>query len=88
MGTAVPAERDLYQGLIKLAAGCVHRVRGNRRGMTKNLSGARERLAGADEVTASHHGIALDALLADVDAALAALRGDEPLDAIPVPRLR
>ena len=45
MGTAEPAERDLYQGLIKLAAAFVHQVRGNRAGVVKNLVGARERMA-------------------------------------------
>jgi hypothetical protein len=37
-------ERDLHQGLIKLAAGYVHAVRGNPEGMLKNLRGARDRL--------------------------------------------
>jgi len=45
MGTDDPAERDLYQGLIKLCAAYVHAVRGNPRGWEKNLRGARERLA-------------------------------------------
>jgi Domain of unknown function (DUF309) len=45
MGTDDPVERDLHQGLIKLAAGYVHAVRGNPEGMLKNLRGARERLA-------------------------------------------
>jgi Domain of unknown function (DUF309) len=44
MGTNDPVERDLHQGLIKLAAGYVHAVRGNPEGMRKNLRGARERL--------------------------------------------
>jgi DUF309 family protein family protein len=44
MGTDDPLERDLHQGLIKLAAGYVHAVRGNPEGMLKNLRGARERL--------------------------------------------
>jgi len=44
MGTDDPVERELYQGLIKLAAGGVHRVRGNALGMAKNLRGARTRL--------------------------------------------
>jgi DUF309 family protein family protein len=56
MGTDDPVERDLHQGLIKLAAGYVHAVRGNPAGMLKNLRGARERLeavaiAGASGVT-------------------------------------
>ncbi len=45
MGASDPAERDLYQGLIKLAAAFVHEVRGNPIGRLKNLRGARERLA-------------------------------------------
>jgi predicted metal-dependent hydrolase len=45
MGTADPTERALHQGLIKLAAGYVHALRGNPEGMTKNLRGSREWLA-------------------------------------------
>jgi hypothetical protein len=45
MGTDDPAERDLYQGLIKLAAAYVHDVRGNPLGIAKNLLGARQRLS-------------------------------------------
>ena len=48
MGAADPIERDYHQGLIKLAAAYVHAVRGNPLGMTKNLRGARERLASSD----------------------------------------
>ncbi len=44
MGTANLAERELYQGLIKLAAGYVHCVRGNPIGMSRNLEGARQHL--------------------------------------------
>ena len=44
MGTAEPRERDLYQGLIKLAAAGVHEVRGNPAGEAKNLRGALARL--------------------------------------------
>ncbi len=47
MGSADVRERSLCQGLIKLAAGYVHAVRGNPLGMRKNLVGARERLARA-----------------------------------------
>jgi predicted metal-dependent hydrolase len=47
MGTAVMPERELYQGLIKLAASDVHAVRGNPIGEAKNLRGARARLAAA-----------------------------------------
>jgi uncharacterized protein len=45
MGTADPAERELVQGLIKLAAAFVHAARGNPLGMDKNLRGAQARLA-------------------------------------------
>ena len=44
MGTDQPVERDLYQGLIKLAAAYVHDARGNPAGIAKNLAGARQRL--------------------------------------------
>src|SRR3989337_2120297 len=44
MGTDVPADRALLQGLIKLAAAYVHAVRGNPRGIVRNLEGARARL--------------------------------------------
>ena len=48
MGTDDPAERELLQGLIKLAAAFVHAARGNSAGVAKNLRGARERLVAAD----------------------------------------
>ena len=66
MGTDDPVERDLHQGLIKLAAGYVHAVRGNPEGMLKNLRGARERL----EAVA----------IADASPAIAALPGGGQLD--------
>jgi DUF309 family protein family protein len=76
MGTADPAERALIQGLIKVAAADVHAVRGNARGVVRNLEGARDRLLSASSggrIT----GIDLDvaALLADIDARLAAGSG-------------
>jgi hypothetical protein len=46
MGTSDPAERELVQGLIKLAAAFVHAARGNPLGIDKNLRGAQARLAG------------------------------------------
>ncbi len=49
MGTDVPADRALLQGLIKLAAAYVHDVRGNPAGIVRNLEGARARLLEADE---------------------------------------
>ena len=45
MGSADPAERELVQGLIKLAAAFVHAARGNPLGIDKNLRGAQARLA-------------------------------------------
>jgi len=47
MGTDDVAERELLQGLIKLAAAYVHAVRGNAAGVRKNLQGARARFAEA-----------------------------------------
>jgi hypothetical protein len=44
MGSADPAERELHQGLIKMAAAWVHATRGNALGMRKNLDGAIARL--------------------------------------------
>jgi hypothetical protein len=49
MGTDVPADRALLQGLIKLAAAYVHDARGNPAGVVRNLEGARNRLLEADE---------------------------------------
>jgi predicted metal-dependent hydrolase len=60
MGAADPHERDLHQGLIKLAAAYVHAVRGNPLGMAKNLSGARDRLQGVGASVALEVGGAVD----------------------------
>ena len=49
MGTDVPADRALLQGLIKLAAAYVHGVRGNPAGIARNLTGARDRLIESEE---------------------------------------
>jgi len=80
MGTDDPVERDLYQGLIKLAAAYVHGVRGNPAGIAKNLVGARARLAAvveAGELPASLPPAARDldvgSLVTAVDARLAEL---------------
>ena len=88
MGTDDLAERDLLQGLIKLAAAYVHAVRGNPRGIATNLRGARERLAAAR--ADGHHtaGLDLDLLIGDIDmrlAQLAAHPGHQP-DGAPVLR--
>lgn len=92
MGTADLAERDLLQGLIKLAAAFVHGVRGNPLGIARNLTGARERLAaaaGSPAATAS--GIDISALVAAVDDRLARLvrdPADATVDAPTLPRTR
>jgi hypothetical protein len=97
MGTADPAERALDSGLIKLAAAGVHATRGNPGGVRKNLVGARLRLAallGTAEDPALARlaadrrslvaGIDLPALVASIDARLAA-EADRPTDADPPP---
>lgn len=83
MGTADLAERDLIQGLIKLAAADVHGVRRNPRGIARNLAGARDRLRSAG-ASGCITGIELDvpALLTAIDsrlADLAAARTTSPL---------
>jgi len=45
MGSDDLAERELIQGVIKLAAAFVHGARSNPAGIEKNLRGARERIA-------------------------------------------
>ena len=92
MGTDEPAERDLLQGLIKLAAAFVHGVRGNPLGIARNLTGARERLAAAvDSPAAAASGIDVAALVAAIDDGLVRLAHD-PADATvaapPLPRTR
>jgi hypothetical protein len=78
MGTADPAERDLYQGLIKLCAALVHAVRGNPVGVAKNLRGARERLARAAPAAQLLPSFDLSALLAAIDAGLRRVDPDRP----------
>lgn len=72
MGTDDPLERDLYQGLIKLAAAYVHAARGNATGMAKGLAGARARLRRVTLVQAAVEGIDVRGLLADVEARIPA----------------
>jgi len=82
MGTRDLAERELLQGLIKLAAAFVHRARGNPAGTEKNLRGARARLA-AGAAAGPRHGIDAARLLAEIDARLALPHpGDGPPPAI------
>lgn len=81
MGTRDLPERELIQGVIKLAAAFVHGARSNPKGIEKNLRGARERLAGASTAGASL-GVDLPALLAAIDERLAkpAQVGDPPIE--------
>jgi len=92
MGTDEPAERDLLQGLIKLAAAFVHGVRGNPLGIARNLTGARERLAAAvGSPAAAASGIDVATLVAAIDERLARLTRnptDASVDAPPLPRTR
>ena len=73
MGTSDLAERALYQGLIKLAAGYVHAVRGNPIGFARNLRGAREHLETSLRINPKvslDAGIDAGALLAEIEARL------------------
>jgi uncharacterized protein len=87
MGTAVLPERELYQGLIKLAAAFVHGVRGNPLGIARNIEGARERLAAARD-GAFFGGLDLEALIAAIDERLARLAADPADPRIEAPDLR
>jgi len=76
MGTADPTERALHQGLIKLAAGYVHALRGNPQGMTKNLRGSRDWLAvvvAAGTPSIARSDVDVLVLVAAIDARLEAL---------------
>ena len=79
MGTRDLEERELLQGLIKLAAAFVHAARGNSAGVAKNLRGARDRLANAGDA-GGPLGIDVPALLAGIDDRLAA-----PIDVADMP---
>jgi predicted metal-dependent hydrolase len=70
MGTADIGQRELLQGVIKLAAAYVHAVRGNPAGIVKNLEGARERLGGAG-TAGEQLGLDARALVAEIDERLA-----------------
>lgn len=87
MGSADLAERELDQGLIKLAAAYVHAVRGNPAGVRKNLLGARRRLAeGASAGAAAM--VDVPSLLAAIDGRLTALDGPQPSTAFIPPAIR
>jgi hypothetical protein len=66
MGTRDLAERELLQGLIKLAAAFVHGARANPAGVVKNLRGARERIE-AGGAAGPAVGVDAGALLAAID---------------------
>ncbi len=85
MGTDDPGERDLHQGLIKLAAAFVHATRGNRLGIEKNLRGARELLAGGIEAGA-REGIDVPRIIAAIDSGLSRLAAAAAVDPIPILR--
>jgi predicted metal-dependent hydrolase len=81
MGTRDLAERELLQGLIKLAAAFVHGARSNPAGVAKNLRGARERVV-AGRAAGAQLGIDADALVERVDAWLTSPGGP----AVEIPR--
>lgn len=82
MGTSDLAERALYQGIIKIAAGYVHAVRGNPIGVARNLSGARAHLDTSrrlNQEVARGAGIDIGRLIGDIDdrlIAVAAIAGE------------
>ena len=84
MGTSDDLERELYQGLIKLAAAYVHRARGNRLGMTKNLAGAERRLARVAAERPAAEGFDVPALVSAVRARLASRDIADPAAGPPV----
>jgi predicted metal-dependent hydrolase len=77
MGTPDVAERSLLQGLIKVAAADVHAVRGNPKGVRRNLEGARDRLRAGAGGPITGVVVDVEALLASIDERLAALERDE-----------
>jgi hypothetical protein len=85
MGTDDPVERDLISGLIKLAAADVHGVRGNPRGVARNLEGARDRLRRVPDGDAVPHlSLDLRGLLDAIDRRLAGLAADRLTAPIPI----
>ena len=79
MGTSDPAERALIQGLIKVAAADVHAVRGNPRGVVRNLEGARDRIHSAvPDGTITGIDLDVTTLLAGIDRRLTDLAAELP----------
>jgi hypothetical protein len=83
MGTREPLERDLYQGLIKLAAAYVHRARGNALGLAANLAGADSALRRVAESASVSQGVDVGRLLAEVGRRRPEAGGAADLDAEP-----
>ena len=86
MGASDPAERALHSGLIKLAAGFVHAVRGNPAGIEKNLAGADIRLR-AGLAAGPIFGVDVAAILGQLEASRAAVARGEPPVPIQVRRM-
>ena len=84
LGTRDLPERELLQGLIKLAAAFVHGARSNPVGIEKNLRGARAHLK-EGLVAGKRLGVDVQTILAEVDERLRSdvAAGDPP---IPIPR--
>ena len=70
MGTADLNERNLIQGLIKVAAADVHGVRGNPAGIRRNLEGARDRLRSGANGTITGVDLDVEPLLAAIESRL------------------
>ena len=79
---APPAERDFLQGLVHVAVAWLHATRGNRPGCERQLEKAARRL---DAYRPAHRGVHVDAVLEDVEAARAVVRGGTL--ALPRPRV-
>jgi uncharacterized protein len=71
MGTADLAERNLLQGLIKVAAADVHAVRGNPAGIRRNLEGARDRIRSGAGGSITGIDLDVDGVMAAIEARLA-----------------
>jgi predicted metal-dependent hydrolase len=85
MGTDDPVERDLISGLIKVAAADVHGVRGNPRGVTRNLEGARDRLRRvSDDHVVPDVRVDLRGLLDAIDRRLVDLVAERPTEPITI----
>ena len=87
MGTADIGERELYQGLIKVAAAYVHAARGNPAGIARNLEGARPRLVSARD-EGFDGGLDLDDLIDAIDDRLLRLASAETAIEPPILRRR